>query len=165
MKKDIVKDKRSQIIDKYLKTLEQENIYVEKYIKNNEKSVYGFEDSIEAIIKHEIFNLENDSSIFIWRTIKNKKDMEKIINSKDKFNLLRLSDFYNDELAELFANFFDIKDYSKMEDEEMDKLFSTENYKSILNNKDTPVRIKECIKLVLECDEVCEQLYSELSNE
>lgn len=91
--------------------------------------------------------------------------MEKIINSKDKFNLLRLSDFYNDELAELFANFFDIKDFSKMEDEEMDKLFSTENYKSILNNKDTPVRIKECIKLVLECDEVCEQLYSELSNE
>ncbi len=37
--------------------------------------------------------------------------------------------FYYDELCDLFADFYNIEDYSEMEDEKIDELFSIENYK------------------------------------
>lgn len=45
-----------------------------------------------------------------------------------------------------------------MEDEKIDELFSIENYKKILENKEVPKRIKECIELYLECNKVCKEL-------
>ena len=43
-------------------------------------------------------------------------------------------------------------------DEKIDELFSIENYKKILENKEVPKRIKECIELYLECNKVCKEL-------
>ena len=42
--------------------------------------------------------------------------------------------------------------------EKIDELFSIENYKKILENKEVPKRIKECIELYLECNKVCKEL-------
>ena len=90
--------------------------------------------------------------------IKTKIDMHNAMNSQYKYDLLKLSDFYYDELCDLFADFYNIEDYSEMEDEKIDELFSIENYKKILENKEVPKRIKECIELYLECNKVCKEL-------
>ena len=84
--------------------------------------------------------------------------MHNAMNSQYKYDLLKLSDFYYDELCDLFADFYNIEDYSEMEDEKIDELFSIENYKKILENKEVPKRIKECIELYLECNKVCKEL-------
>ena len=146
----------SPVIDKYLAVLKKENEYFEKYLNNKINLNDSFENPIESKINGEILNFLNNA--FIWRKIKTKIDMHNAMNSQYKYDLLKLSDFYYDELCDLFADFYNIEDYSEMEDEKIDELFSIENYKKILENKEVPKRIKECIELYLECNKVCKEL-------
>jgi len=147
----------SPVIDKYLEVLKKENEYFEKYIKNKTDFSASYENPIEAKINSEILDFLNNS--FIWRKIKTKLDMYYAMNSKYKYDLLKLGDYYHDELWEIFAKFYNIKDYSEIEEEKIEELFSIENFKKLLESTDTPVRIKDCINLYLECDKVCDELY------
>lgn len=89
--------------------------------------------------------------------------MYNAMNSQYKYDLLRLSDYYHDELCDLFADFYKIEDYSEMEEEKLDEMFSIENYEKLLESTDTPVRIKECIDLYIECNTVCKELFQEIN--
>lgn len=151
------------LIDKYLNVLKLENKYFDKYLKNKANILYDPENLEESNIKDKIVDFMNNA--VIWRKIKTKQDMYGAMNSKYKFELLRLSDYYFDELSQLFADFFNIEDYSEMEDEKLDKLFSIESYKILLDDVNTPIRIKECIELFMESDKVCKQLSCKLCNE
>ena len=146
----------SPVIDKYLAVLKKENEYFEKYLNNKINLNDSFENPIESKINGEILNFLNNA--FIWRKIKTKIDMHNAMNSQYKYDILKLSDFYYDELCDLYADFYNIEDYSEKEDEKIDELFSIENYKKILENKEVPKRIKECIELYLECNKVCKEL-------
>lgn len=151
------------VIDKYLAALKKENEYFEKYLNNKINLNDSFENPIESKINGEILNFLNNS--FIWRKIKTKIDMYNAMNSQYKYDLLRISDYYHDELCDLFADFYKIEDYSKMEEEKLDEMFSIENYEKLLESTDTPVRIKDCIDLYLECNTVCKELFQEINME
>ena len=67
--------------------------------------------------------------------------MHNAMNSQYKYDLLKLSDFYYDELCDLFADFYNIEDYSEMEDEKIDELTrqSSESLHSINDWESNPM--------------------------
>ena len=158
-----IKYEGSQVTDRYLKVLKKENEYFEKYLNNKTDCIASSENPMEAKINSEILDFLNNS--FIWRKIKTKIDMYNAMNSQYKYDLLRISDYYHDELCDLFADFYKIEDYSKMEEEKLDEMFSIENYEKLLESTDTPVRIKDCIDLYLECNTVCKELFQKINME
>lgn len=96
-----------------------------------------------------------------WREIENKQELQEILANKkrkDVMELLRIEDYYNDELGELIEKHFDIT-FSECSDEEIENILSVENYTKLLEDKTTPIQIKECVRIVLKCKDTCEKIF------
>lgn len=134
------------LIKEYYKLIEKDREYLNKYIKE-------FNGTDFAI--YEFKNLMENS--FIWRKIKDYKTLENVINSKNAMELMRIEDYYSDEVYEVLENYLNI-DFTELSETKREKILSKRNLKELLNKDDTPQRVKDCIEISLKCEKICKEL-------
>ena len=135
------------VLDKYLELIEEDNKYCYKYMMP-----HMFYDEEKGFIPMLVL-LEQSC---IWKTISTRIVLNAVINSNSSDQLLKIEDFYSDELYELFKEFH-IIDETKLTEEEYDKIYSIEELKRRLNDNNTPKKLKDCIRLYIKCNKVCEE--------
>lgn len=140
----------NDILEKYYQLILKDKEYLEEYILNKTT-----EDKMPDVIKRQI------EECFIWRKANSYEELEDIVQSEKSMELLRLSDYYSDEMSELLENYLGI-DFKKLNDEETDAILSNDNLQKILETNDTPKRLKDCIMIEKESQAICKEMYEYL---
>ena len=135
------------VLDKYLELVEDDNEYCCKYMM-----FHLFYDEERGFMPM-LAILEQGC---IWKTITTRVVLNAVINSDYSGQLLKIEDFYSDELYELFKEFH-IIDESKLTEEEFEKIYSIEELEKRLNDDNTPRKLKDCIRLYIKCNKVCKE--------
>lgn len=133
-----------KLVNEYYEILKEDNEYLKKYILNSES---------ESKEKLDVKNIIE--KLFEWRKIQNIQELEQKIINKNIKDLLGVEDYYVDELTELLREYLSITTKSF----NYRKYFSYKNLNELIENEETPQRIKECIKIYLKTSNVCEKLY------
>jgi len=133
-----------KLINEYYEIIKEDNEYLKKYILNIE-----LESQEHLDVKNII------EKLFEWRKIQNVQELEQKIRNKKIKDLLGVEDYYVDELRELLREHLTITDKTF----NYRKYFSNRNLNELLTNEKTPQRIKDCIKIYLKTNNVCEKLY------
>ena len=119
------------VLDKYLELVEDDNEYCCKYMM-----FHLFYDEERGFMPM-LAILEQGC---IWKTITTRVVLNAVINSDYSGQLLKIEDFYSDELYELFK-----------------KIYSIEELEKRLNGDNTPRKLKDCIRLYIKCNKVCKE--------
>ena len=135
------------VLKKYYQLMLKDKKYLEEYIlnKTTENKMYDF-------MKKQM------EECFIRRKINSYEELEKIAYSKDADELLRLGDYYSDEMSELLSEYLKI-DFEELKNVEPDNIMSNVNLQKIVEDVDTPKQLKDSILLEQECQRVCKELY------
>jgi len=96
---------------------------------------------------------------FEWRKIKNLEELKEKINQGEGKGLLKIEDYYCDELVELVKKNLNIN-LDKLNDEEYEVFISDKNLESLLKKEEISEQLKECIKIYVSSCKTCEKLYS-----
>lgn len=140
----------NDILERYYQLILKDKEYLEEYILNKTT-----EDKMLDVIKRQI------EECFIWRKANSYEELEDIAQSEKSMELLRLSDYYSDEMSELLEKYLGI-DFKKLNDEEIDAILSNDNLQKILETNDTPKRLKDCIMIEKESQSICKEMYEYL---
>lgn len=140
----------NDILERYYQLILKDKEYLEEYILNKTT-----EDKMLDVIKRQI------EECFIWRKANSYEELEDIAQSEKSMELLRLSDYYSDEMSELLEKYLGI-DFKKLNDEEIDATLSNDNLQKILETNDTPKRLKDCIMIEKESQSICKEMYEYL---
>lgn len=140
----------NDILERYYQLILKDKEYLEEYILNKTT-----EDKMLDVIKRQI------EECFIWRKANSYEELEDIVQSEKSMELLRLSDYYSDEMSELLEKYLGI-DFKKLNDEEIDAILSNDNLQKILETNDTPKRLKDCIMIEKESQSICKEMYEYL---
>ena len=137
----------TDVVDRYVELLKRDKEYGEKYLTNqffyDEKR--GFVPALAVL------------SSMPWKWTRERKDVELFLNHDKSEALMKIEDFYSDELLDLTEEYFNF-DASELSDEEWEKLYSRTELKNKLQNVNVPERLKECIRVYIECEDVCNDL-------
>lgn len=135
------------ILKRYYQLVLKDRKYLEEYsfseTKNNEM--------------YDVINRSIQES-FVWRKINSYEQLKNVIHSKNASQLLKINDYYRDEMCELLWKYLDIDD-SELEDEEREALISDDNLQKMVENKDVIKQLKDCIMLEKESRIVCKDMY------
>lgn len=140
----------NDILERYYQLILKDKEYLEEYILNKTT-----EDKMLDVIKRQI------EECFTWRKANSYEELEDIAQSEKSMELLRLSDYYSDEMSELLEKYLGI-DFKKLNDEEIDAILSNDNLQKILETNDTPKRLKDCIMIEKESQSICKEMYEYL---
>lgn len=137
----------SNVLEKYYQLVLKDKEYLEKYVlnKNREAAMHNF-------VKRQM------EECFIWRKVASYEVLENIVHSKEKQELLRINDYYSDEMCELLEQHLQI-DFQKLSIDELSNILSEDNLQRILDDKNVPKRLKDCIILEQESQVICKEMY------
>lgn len=125
--------------EKVEKTIIEEYSNLIKLDEKYQKEYKNEQNFLEAI-------LESD---YIWRKITDKNDIAKLLKETEGMELLRIEDYYADELCEI----------NEKENPESDFTFDEQDILKMLNDNKSSQRLKECIKIMLKSSSVCKMIY------
>lgn len=98
---------------------------------------------------------------FIWRKINSYEELEDIVHSEDANELLKINDYYTDEMFELLEEQLNVN-FKKLADEGVKNIVSDCNLRRILEDSKTPKQLKDCINLKIESETICDELYEHI---
>lgn len=137
----------NNILERYYQLVLKNKKYLEEYILNEhtENKMYDF------IKKHV-------EESFIWMKVNSYEELGTIIHSKKAMELLNISDYYSEEICNLLEKYLKI-DFQQIDYEEYETILSNDNLRKLLENVDTPKRLKDCITIERESQIVCKDMY------
>lgn len=133
------------IIDFCWSIIKKDREYCDKYIK----------DSVNRTILEKF--AEN---VLSWRMISNRNEVKNIIENNNENELMRLEDYYSDELYSLLMEKYEMKD--DITEDEVEKIYeemySEENLIKLYNEEMVSQQVKDCILLYLNSNSISKML-------
>lgn len=142
------------VIEEYIKLIKMDREYQNNYNNHIE------ENSLMQQIKQTI------ESSFIWRNLNNYNDVINLLKESKGHELLRIEDYYIDEMCKVYPDDYNIEFGDSVEDKNEEGLaFENKNLLKVLENERSSDRLKYCIKIVLRSSIVCKKMYDIYYNE
>ncbi len=137
----------SNLVKEYYELMVKDNKYLKKYLLNN-----------EASMMEQMANFMQNS--LSWRKIANYEELDNMINSGNIRDLLKIDEYYDDELSELLEQYKEINQLQL--DEDYIEVLMKGNSQDLLNKSDIPQRLKDCINIKIKSRKICKELYQYL---
>lgn len=137
----------------YYQLLKEDKEYLQKY-KLNIKT----ENEIDKVIIKEVENF------FEWRKIQTIQEVEDKIKNTDVKKLLRIEDYYMDEVCDLMEKYH-IIEREKLSESEYCEAISDQQFYKLLDKKEIPEQLKEAITIYFSARNICDKLYNLLKTE
>lgn len=143
--------KRVPILEEYFEILKEEKKYVDKYYPILEND-FDVKKQFRIAIREMLAGARIDSY----------EELELLTSryNRKRFELLRIEDYYIDELYELLHQYYKLD--LETEEEKIDEILDFDNLKKLLKDKNVPEQIKDCIKIRIKCNKVCKEMYEYL---
>ena len=99
-----------------------------------------------------------------YRNIENTEELKEVIESENAKELLKIEDYYFDELIDLTEEQFNsvAKEWS---DKELREFVSPDNLNKLLEKEDISKQFKDCIRIYLKAESVCKLLTEKIKTE
>lgn len=137
----------SNLVKQYYQLIVEDNKYLKKYILNHEDSMM---EQMAEIMQNSLG----------WRKIANYEELDNMINSGNVRDLLKINDYYDDELSELLEQYKEINQLQL--DEDYIEVLMKGDSQDLLNKSDIPQRLKDCISIKIKSRKICKELYQYL---